>query len=70
MTMRLLAKLMLRRFFLLPSFCKRCGRRVRDFEADDATWARVRPFIRHGGTLCYDCFCDLTGEVYRVEVLR
>jgi hypothetical protein len=67
MIARVWIKLLLRRFFLLPSFCRRCGRKVRDFVADDAAWERVRPLIKHGNTLCYDCFCDLTRSVYRLE---
>jgi len=41
------------------SFCKRCGRDVRDFIAPDEIWDVIDPHIRFGHTLCYSCFCDL-----------
>jgi hypothetical protein len=49
---RLYIKLALRRFWLIPAFCKVCGRDVHDFNAPDAVWP-------DGATvLCYDCFCE------------
>ncbi len=56
--LRVRVKLILRRFVLLDSFCKHCGRRVHDFAAPDDVWLKVQPSIRLGNVLCYDCFCE------------
>ena len=64
------AKLFLRRFFCLDSFCRRCGRKVRDFSVDDEAWERVRPYIKHGNTLCYNCFCDLCDKLNQPSMYR
>jgi hypothetical protein len=61
--LRVWTKLILMQMFLMQSFCRRCGSRVRDFGVDDAVWLKVDPLIKHGHTLCYDCFCDLCAEV-------
>jgi len=55
---RVHVKLFLRRFVLLNSFCKHCGRRVHDFLVSDDVWRRIEPSIRVGNVLCYDCFCE------------
>lgn len=57
--LRLHARLVQRCFMAVPSFCKRCGRTVHDYAAPDDVWRRVRPHIKHGDVLCYDCFCDV-----------
>lgn len=72
--MTLLWKLLLRRFFLVPMFCKQCGRTCADFHVDDDLWAQVAPHIKHGHVLCYDCFCSLVqrlgiGTTFRLEHL-
>lgn len=41
---------------LIPAFCRDCGRDVRDFHVESATWERVAGAA--GGVLCYDCFAD------------
>ena len=74
MNIRLYTKLLLRRFILLNSFCKNCGREVHDFSAPDSIWHMVEPTIEHGKMLCYDCFCERCQalglpSVYRLEVL-
>lgn len=62
--LRALVKLALRRLRAVASFCRACGREVRDFDAPDAVWARVQPRIPFGGnTLCYECFADIAREV-------
>jgi hypothetical protein len=43
---------------LINSFCKNCGRDVHDYIVPDEVWAKVRPTIKNGNVLCYDCFCD------------
>lgn len=53
-----LYKLVLRRFALINSFCRHCGRTVHDFSVPDDVWEQVAPHIKHGHTLCYDCFCE------------
>ena len=58
-SIKLLSKLLVSRFFLLPSFCKRCGRTVHDFSAPDEIWVAIEKDIEHGNVLCYDCFCEL-----------
>ena len=60
---RVLCKLFLRRVRPIPSFCKHCGRDVHDFIAPDEVWEQVEPHIRHGYTLCYECFCDLCEQL-------
>lgn len=56
--LRLWFKLLTRRFIQYMGFCKECGVSVRDFHAPDDVWDRVRPLIKHGDVLCYQCFCD------------
>ena len=52
-------KLFLRRFLDINSFCKQCGRQVRDYDAPDKLWKYyIEPAIKKGDTLCYNCFCD------------
>jgi hypothetical protein len=58
----LLFKLILRRFRLINSFCKVCGRDVHDFVVEDKLWALIEPDIKHGNTLCYDCFNELLNK--------
>lgn len=72
--MRLIIKLLLKKIWHLDSFCKRCGRKVRDFDAPDELWIKVESRIKYGHTLCYDCFCDMLREigiptVFRLELL-
>lgn len=62
--LRLKAKQIAVRYFLLPSFCKRCGRTYRDFIVPDWIWAQVEQSIPDGSTLCYDCFCDVFPGVW------
>jgi len=59
---RIYFKLLLRRFFLIPSFCRHCGRDVHDFTAPNEVWLKVEPHIKRGHTLCYACFCELCAE--------
>ena len=40
------------------SFCKNCGRNVRDYSAPDDVWEKIKPQIKLGDTLCYECFSD------------
>jgi len=54
---RVFLKLILRKFRVVPSFCKECGRNCYDFSVDDETWEKVQPLIKYGNVLCYDCFC-------------
>lgn len=61
--LRVLLKLLLRHFFLLPAFCKMCGRTVHDFIAPGEIWIKVTPLIKHGNIVCYDCFCELCQKV-------
>jgi len=56
-------KLWLRRRRPVASFCKHCGRDVHDYRAPDDVWEKVEPRIRHGYTLCYDCFCEECGKI-------
>jgi len=52
-------KLILRKFFIVPSFCKICGRDVHDFIAPDKIWGQIEPHIKYGNVVCYDCFCEI-----------
>jgi len=56
---RLRWKLWLRKWMLIPSFCKNCGVDVRDFTVPDEIWEQIEPHIKRGHTLCYNCFCDV-----------
>jgi len=63
-----------KRFCLIDSFCKHCGRDVHDFVVDDEVWAKVEPLIKHGNVLCYDCFAEKCREaglpgVWKLSVL-
>ena len=60
---RVVWKLLLRRFIVVDSFCKLCGVDVRDFAAPDDVWKQINPQIKHGHVVCYNCFCDLCAEV-------
>lgn len=61
--LRVILKLWMRGKLPVNSFCRECGRDVRDFSAPDEAWAKVQPLIRVGNTLCYECFCDLWDRV-------
>lgn len=67
---RVFWKLLLKRFMLIPSFCKRCGRDVRDFIAPDDVWNKVEPRVKAGSVLCYDCFCGVCEEAGLPTVWR
>lgn len=54
---RLYYKFILKRLFLIPSFCKTCGVDVRDFQVDDSVWEVVKE-ASGKNVLCYNCFCD------------
>ena len=56
--LRVIYKLIKRKLFCIDSFCKECGRDVRDFIVDDGTWELIDPFVDYGHTLCYECFVD------------
>lgn len=56
---RVWLKLLMRRFFLVKSFCKLCGVDVRDYHAPDDVWRQIEPHVKHGNVLCYNCFVDL-----------
>lgn len=59
MNLTVIIKLILRKFKIIPSFCKICGRDVNDFIAPDDLWDEIKDDIRYGNVLCYDCFCEL-----------
>jgi len=54
---RLYYKLIKRKFMVVNTFCKECGRDVHDFKAPDWVWNEIEKGIRYGNVLCYDCFC-------------
>ena len=56
-------KLFLRKFIVMASFCKECGRQVHDFSAPNDVWLKIDPLIKYGHVLCYDCFCEKCKEV-------
>jgi hypothetical protein len=56
-------KLLKRRFMLVDSFCRKCGRDVHDFVVPNHIWEQVDPHIGHGHTLCYDCFCETCAHI-------
>ena len=43
---------------------------MHDFIAPDDVWDIVEPHICYGYTLCYDCFCELCGELKLPPVWR
>jgi len=49
--------------FSTDSFCRRCGIDVRDFSVTNAIWDKVRPYIKYGNTLCYNCFSDIWYQI-------
>lgn len=60
--MRVLAKLSARRITTVWSFCKKCGRGVRDYRVPDDVWSEIEEDIRFGNVLCYGCFADACRE--------
>lgn len=60
---RVLFKLLKRTLMPTVSFCKCCGRDVHDFSAPDDIWKEVDSRIKFGHVLCYDCFCEVCGEL-------
>ena len=56
-------KLIKRKFKLIDSFCRCCGKDVHDFVVEDNIWNRIESHIKHGNTLCYDCFCEYCKKV-------
>ncbi len=62
-TLRVWLKLLLRQVFAVQSFCKRCGRTVHDFIVPDIIWDEIATRTRWGHVLCYDCFCEICGEI-------
>ena len=46
----------------MQSYCKRCGRKVSDFNVSDDIWRKVSLHIKYGNVLCYDCFCIICRE--------
>lgn len=68
--LRIKYKLTKRRFMLINSFCKHCGRDVHDFVADDEIWAKVEPLIKDGYILCYDCFVEKCKDARIQEVWK
>jgi len=67
--LRVFFKTLLRRLFLLPAFCRDCGRDVHDFRAPDEAW-RAAWGPGGGGILCYDCFCERLRYSGQPEVWR
>ena len=55
-----IVKKILSKYLLLNSYCKICGREIRDFIAPSDIWNKVEPHIPNNGhVLCYNCFCDI-----------
>lgn len=61
--LRICYKLIKRKFFLVPSFCKKCGKDVHDFIVPDDIWDEINRHIKYGHVLCYNCFCEKCGEL-------
>jgi hypothetical protein len=55
--LKVLYKLMKKKFMIVPSFCKDCGIDVKDFIVPDEIWKQIEPTIKLGNVLCYQCFC-------------
>lgn len=67
---RVLFKLILRRFKLIPSFCKICGCDVEDFIVEDELWSLIENDIRHGNVLCFNCFSKLIKRKTNINVFK
>ena len=63
MKILVMIKILVSKFICINSFCKECGRRVRDFYVEDNIWMQVDPLIKYGHTLCYNCFCEKCEEI-------
>lgn len=57
--MKVLVKRILSKFFLINSFCKKCGIDIQDFIVSNEIWEQIENDIPNGNTLCYNCFCKL-----------
>ncbi len=67
---RVLFKLFLKRFKLIPSFCKNCGCDVEDFIVSDELWLLIEKDIPHGNVLCFNCFSRLIKEKTNISVFK
>lgn len=63
-------KLLKRTYFQTNSFCKHCGRDIRDYHCPDEIWELVEPYIKNGHSLCYNCFCDICTNKLNIEIPR
>lgn len=65
---KVLFKLILRRFKLIHSFCKKCGCDVEDFIVSDELWSLIENDIPQGNVLCFNCFSRLIKEKTNINV--
>jgi hypothetical protein len=62
MNIRVWYKTHLSKYRLIPEFCKCCGRDTRGFLAPNDVWDKVATYTGVN-VLCYDCFCDICGQL-------
>lgn len=63
-------KMWLRKWRLIPGFCKECGVDVQDFIVPDQVWFIVEPHLKYGNVACYNCFSKLCEKVGLPSVWR
>ena len=56
---RIKYKIIKSKYYLIPSFCKNCGRDNHDFIVSDEIWDKVKT----NNVLCYDCFCEICKQL-------
>lgn len=52
---RIQFKNIIKKFFLIPSYCKDCGIDIHDFVVDNTLWNEIMD--QNQQTVCYNCFC-------------
>lgn len=67
MNLRIAFKTLIKKFWLIPSYCKDCGVDIKDFVASDELWQEVMGSSNQ--TVCYNCFCKRSGQNYRISEL-
>lgn len=52
----------LKRFIIIPGYCKKCGANMRDFRVDPEIWFMVESETKYMD-LCFNCFYDVCSQL-------
>ena len=64
MNIRLRIKNLLKRFMLIDSYCKDCGRKIDDFTVDDDFWIQIMGDDKNK-EICKRCFANRMSIYYK-----